>query len=106
MGIKSIKEADFENEVIKCSNLVVVDFWAPWCGPCKMLSPIIEEVATQLQDKVNFVKINTDENPRLATQYQIRSIPTLLFFKDGKEIDRSIGVISKQELIKKIDKLR
>ena len=72
---------------------VLVDFWAPWCGPCKMLSPVVEKVAGQLGDRVSFVKLNTDENPSLAGQYRISGIPCLILFKGGKAVDRIVGFV-------------
>ena len=99
MSVIELTKDNFEAEVLNSDVPVLVDFWAPWCGPCKMLSPVIEEVAKQAQGfKVG--KVNTDENQELAMKYNIRTIPTLIVFKDGKEFNKSIGVISKDEILK------
>ncbi len=98
MSVIELTKDNFEEEVLNSDVPVLVDFWAPWCGPCKMLSPVIEEVAKQAQGfKVG--KVNTDENQELAMKYNIRTIPTLIVFKDGKEFNKSIGVISKDEIL-------
>ena len=98
MSVIELTKDNFEAEVLNSDVPVLVDFWAPWCGPCKMLSPVIEEVAKQAQGfKVG--KVNTDENQEHAMKYNIRTIPTLIVFKDGKEFNKSIGVISKDEIL-------
>ncbi len=97
-NIKALKTADFKKEVLEQSNLSVIDFWATWCGPCQMLSPIVDEVSKEFED-VNFYKVNVDEEPELTMQFGIKSIPTLAFIKDGKTLDISIGLISKDELV-------
>lgn len=104
-SVKVVNADGFENEVLKANQPVLVDFWAPWCGPCKMLGPIVDVVATENQEKLMVAKINVDENKSLASQYGIRSIPTLLFFKDGKEIKRVVGAQSKPQLQKMIDQI-
>ena len=91
-----IKEV--KTEVLESNILVAVDFWAPWCGPCQMVTPVLEALAQKMVDKIKFVKINTDENPQTAQQYQIMAIPSLLVFKDGKEIDRIIGFVPEDQL--------
>lgn len=97
-----IDELTFENEVLQSEKLVLVDFWAPWCGPCRMIGPILEEIAKEFNLKV--VQVNTDENPNLATFYGIRSIPTLMLFKKGQRVDTVIGAVPKSILIHTINK--
>lgn len=103
MSVLKINEENFENEVIKSDKCVIIDFYADWCGPCKMMSPIIEDIAEELGDKVKVGKINTDENMNLAEQYQIMSIPTILIFEDGNIIKSFTGVTSKSEIISAIN---
>src|SRR5512145_1354815 len=97
--VKHANDADFEAEVLKGGKKVtLVDFWAPWCGPCRALGPVLEEVAAEFRQKVNVVKVNVDENPKTSAQYGVRSIPTLLMIKDGRVKDTVIGLVSKQQL--------
>ena len=96
--IPSITDQTFEAEVIKATVPVLVDFWAPWCGPCKMLAPVIEKIAVQYAEKMKFVKLNTDENPTTAGSFQISGIPSLLLFKSGQVVDRKIGYIPEKDL--------
>lgn len=103
--VVSVTDGTFQKEVLKSDRPVVVDFWAAWCGPCKQLSPIVEEVARVKQD-VKFCKLNVDENPNQAGQYQIMSIPTLIFFDQGRPVDKVIGLISKEEMLKRVAGLR
>lgn len=103
--IKEISEDLFDNEVIKSSHPVLVDFWAPWCGPCRMMPPLLEKIGNQYQDKLKIVKLNIDENPDVATKYNISSIPTLLLFKDGQIVEQIIGVKPLDELKKIIDEV-
>ena len=98
-AIKNCNENDFENEVLKSNLPVIVDFWAEWCGPCKMLTPILEELSNEMKNEINVVKVNLDENQDLAMKYSIRSIPTLLLFKDGQLIDTKIGLLPKSDLV-------
>jgi thioredoxin 1 len=100
MAVIHVGQNTFENEVLNSPVPVLVDFWAPWCMPCKMLEPIFEEVAKEYQGKVKFVKINTDDNIEIAQRYYISGIPTLLLFKNGKVVNNIVGFISKKELIK------
>lgn len=97
-NVKEIKDVDFENVVLKATKPVLVDFWASWCGPCRMLGPVIEELASQYSDKVEFVKINVDENPETPRKFNIRGIPTLILFKDGQAVNTSVGAVPKGQI--------
>ncbi|MBN2546011.1 MAG: thioredoxin [Spirochaetes bacterium] len=100
MGKEVIVNNDnFENEVIKSDKTVLIDFWAAWCGPCKMVAPTIEQIAEEYSDKLKICKCDVDQNENLAMKYEIRSIPTLLVFKDGKEVKRSTGALPKERII-------
>ena len=98
-AIKNCNENDFENEVLKSNLPVIVDFWAEWCGPCKMLTPILEELSNEMKNEIKVVKVNLDENQDLAMKYSIRSIPTLLLFKEGNLIDTKVGLLPKNEIV-------
>ncbi|HOL54900.1 MAG TPA: thioredoxin [bacterium] len=100
--VKAVSSADFDSEVINSSMPVLVDFWADWCMPCKMLSPIVEEVAEELADRLKVVKVNVDENPDLAMSYGVQAIPTLLVFKDGRVVIETVGYLSKKALMDKL----
>lgn len=99
---QQITESQFEQKVIKADKPVLVDFFAEWCGPCKMLAPMIEEISKEVEGKAHVFKVDVDKNPALANKYQVMSIPTLVFFKDGKVTNQLVGTISKEDLIKNL----
>jgi thioredoxin 1 len=103
--ILEIGDSSFESEVLQSDKPVLVDFWAPWCGPCRAIAPIVEELAEVFGDKVKFTKCNVDENPTTPTKYGIKSIPTLIFFKDGEIQDKVIGIVAKSRLEEMISKV-
>ena len=100
-----VNDKNFDQEVLKSDLPVVVDFWAPWCVPCKMIGPIIDKLSEEYKGKVKFCKLNVDESPDSARNYQVMSIPLLLFFKDGNPMDQSLGAVSDSAIRKKVDKL-
>jgi thioredoxin 1 len=98
MGVEKVSDATFESDVLNSSTPVVVDFWAEWCGPCRMIAPALEEISGTLGNKVKIVKLNVDENPATASKYGIMSIPTLMLFKNGQLASRQVGAAPKQKL--------
>ncbi|MBI4843828.1 MAG: thioredoxin [Nitrospirae bacterium] len=101
--VATITTDSFDKDVLQAPGLIVVDFWATWCGPCKIIGPIVEELANEYKGKAVFGKINTDENPDLASRFNIRGIPTLMFFKNGKSVDQLVGAVPKSQLVSRID---
>ena len=99
----AVSDNDFEKEVLKASGPVMVDFWAEWCGPCKALMPVVEEVAAEMKGKVKVVKINIDDNPEAPTKYGVRGIPTLMIFKEGQLVDTRVGGMPKSQLTQWIE---
>lgn len=98
MSVASITDSTFEQEVLNSQVPVLVDFWAPWCGPCRMVAPIVDEIASQYDGQVKVVKVNTDDNPAIASRYGIRSIPTLMVFNQGQQVDIVVGAVPKATL--------
>jgi thioredoxin 1 len=100
-----INEANFERDVLQSKEPVLVDFWAEWCGPCKMLGPLLDEIATEQAGRVKVAKVNVDTNPALAARFSIQSIPTLLFFAGGEVRDQTVGAVPKRAIVSKLEKL-
>ncbi len=99
-----INDSTFESEVLTSSVPVVVDFWAPWCGPCRKLGPVLDEVADELGEKIKVVKINTDDNFKTAKEYSISGLPSLLIFKNGQAVERLVGLMPKSSIVSNIEK--
>jgi thioredoxin 1 len=103
--VSEFTDANFENEVLKSEQPCLVDFWAEWCGPCRMVGPVVEEIAKDYDGKLKVGKVNVDQNTQTASKYGIMSIPSLLFFKQGKVVDQIVGAVPKKHMVEKIDKI-
>jgi len=103
MSLLHLTDTNFKKEVLESPLPALVDFWAPWCGPCRIIAPLIDEVAKEYQGKMVVAKVNVDESPRVATQYAVMSIPTIIFFKGGKVMDQAVGALNKPDLKRKIE---
>jgi thioredoxin 1 len=104
-GVLNVTTATWEQEVLQAPSLVMVDFWAVWCGPCRMIAPTVEELAKEYSGRVIVAKLNTDENPDIASKYKIMGIPTIMFFKAGQKVDQVVGAVPKPQLKAKLDSL-
>ncbi|MEK7521722.1 MAG: thioredoxin [Patescibacteria group bacterium] len=104
MDLKEITDQTFDKEVLQAERLVLVDFWATWCGPCRLAAPVLEELSKTYKDKVLFVKLDVDKNPNSPQKYGVMSIPTTILFKDGKEIGRQVGFAGKQKFVDILDR--
>ena len=103
-NVQQVSDAGFEGDVLKSDKPVLVDFWAPWCGPCRSVGPLVDDLATQYQGKLKVAKINVDESSEVAMKYQVTSIPTFILFKNGEVADRVLGALPRSEFIKFIDR--
>lgn len=103
--INEVTSGVFKSEVLESDIPVVVDFWAPWCSPCRMVAPVLEEISQKMNGKIKFVKLNTDENQKTAMDYQIMAIPSLLIFKDGQEVNRVVGFVPQEQLEADLNKI-
>jgi thioredoxin 1 len=106
MALREFNQANFEAEVLKSTSPVLVDFWAPWCGPCKAMGPVIDKIAAEYEGKVVVGKLNVDESPVIASQYSIMSIPSLLIFVNGKVQDQIVGLVPKEKIIEKLNSIK
>jgi thioredoxin 2 len=100
-----VTDASFAQDVLRSPVPVLVDAWAPWCGPCHMIAPVVDQLATELAGRIRVVKLNVDENPRTAARFDLRSIPTLIVLKDGREVDRLVGVQPKREIARRLERV-
>ena len=104
-AVVELSDTNFEQEVVKSSIPVLVDLWAAWCGPCRVIAPVVEALAGTYQGKMKMGKLNVDDYPQLAGQFRVMNIPTLLLFKGGQEVDRIVGVVPKEELVRRIERV-
>jgi thioredoxin 1 len=104
-GVMEVSSSTWDKEVLQTEDLVMVDFWAVWCGPCRMVAPTVEELSKEYAGKLKVVKLNTDDNPDIASRYKIMGIPTLMFFKGGEKVEQIVGAVPKPQLQAKIDSL-
>ncbi len=102
--LKSVSDASFDAEVLKAERPTLVDFWAPWCGPCRAMGPVLEEIARDYEGRLNVVKVNVDENPKISLLYGVRSIPTLLLIKDGEIRETRVGMLPREQLAAIVDR--
>jgi thioredoxin 1 len=100
----NLTEVDFQKEVLNFRGVVLVDFWAPWCGPCRMVAPVLDELSNEYDGKAKIVKVNVDENPNLAAQYNVMSIPTMIIFKEGKVVDQLVGAAPKPSIASRLER--
>ncbi len=105
MGAVHLSDENFKKEVLESGTPCLVDFWAEWCGPCRRVAPVVEEIADEFQGRVKVAKLNVDEDSKTASAYGVMSIPTLMFFKDGKVVEQIVGAVAKQELVAKLEEL-
>jgi thioredoxin len=102
--VLTVNDASFESDVLKAGTPVLVDFWAPWCGPCRMVAPVLDEIAEEMHGKLRIAKVNVDENQQIASKFQVQSIPTFILFKDGQMADRTMGALPKSAFQNFIDR--
>ena len=105
MAISDVTDATFEEEVIKSDRPVLVDFWAEWCAPCRMLAPVVQEIAEEFGDRIRVYKLDLDTNPQTPARYNVRAVPTLLFFRNGEVADQLVGAVPKARIVEKLEQL-
>ena len=104
-NVHQVSDSSFEGDILKSAQPVLVDFWAPWCGPCKMIAPLLDEIATEKAGSVKVAKVNVDDNQSLSVKYNVRAIPALLFFKNGQLRDQVVGMTTRKDLLGRLDAL-